>query len=132
MIGGALSTLAGLAGIIDPHAFPGTDAHSHQGARTRGWWHLIAGAVVFFVGFGVFAGSVHARTVGVIGATLCAVSALVWMPIYQGLEHPHRRRHIAVVWALTAHGQGHAEGGGDGQGAAAVSQHHGAAPVASG
>ena len=74
--------LAGLAALINPDSWTAVDSIFEQSAETWGWWHLIIGAIVFFAGFGVFSGNVLARTVGVIVATISAISAFVWMPVY--------------------------------------------------
>jgi len=105
ILGGSFAMLAGLATIINPGAFTATDTLFKQGADTWGWWHLIVGAVVLFSGFGVFSGNVLARTVGVIGATISAISAFVWMPIYPVWGILIVSADFAIIWALTAHGR---------------------------
>jgi len=105
ILGGSFAMLAGLATIINPGAFTATDTLFNQGADTWGWWHLIVGAVVLFSGFGVFSGNVLARTVGVIGATISAISAFVWMPIYPVWGILIVSADFAIIWALTAHGR---------------------------
>ena len=105
ILGGSFSMLAGLGGILNPDSFAASDTIIEQSADTWGWWHLIVGAVVLFSGFGVFTGNVLARTVGVIGATVSAISAFVWMPVYPVWGIIIISIDLAVIWALTAHGR---------------------------
>ena len=106
IIGGSFAMLAGLGGIINPDAFVVTKDNLFKlSTSSWGWWHLIVGAIVFFSGFGVFAGNVLARTVGVIAAIVSMVSAFVWMPIYPVWGITIIAIDLAVIWALTAHGR---------------------------
>ena len=115
IIGGSFAMLAGLAGIINSDAFVVTEDNLFKLSTTSwGWWHLIVGAIVFLSGFGVFAGNVLARTVGVIAAAILGamgaalvsmVSAFVWMPIYPIWGITIVAVDFAVIWALTAHGR---------------------------
>ena len=105
ILGGTFAMLAGLAALINPDFYTATDSVIEQSAETWGWWHLIVGAVIFFSGFGVFSGNVLARTVGVIAATVSAISAFVWMPIYPIWGITLITIDIAIIWALTAHGR---------------------------
>lgn len=105
ILAGSFAVIAGLAAIINPDQFTATDSLLEQSAETWGWWHLIVGAILFFAGFGVYAGNVLARTVGVIVATLSAISAFVWMPVYPIWGITVIAIDVAVIWALTAHGR---------------------------
>jgi hypothetical protein len=105
ILAGSFAMLAGLAEIINPDAYTAADTIFKASATTWGWWHLIVGAVLFFAGFGVFTGNVLARTVGVIVATVSAISAFVWLPIYPVWGIIIITMDFAVIWALTAHGR---------------------------
>jgi len=106
ILGGSFMMLAGLGGIINPDSYVVTKDNILKLSTTSwGWWHLILGAVVFFSGFGVFAGNVLARTVGVIAALISAISAFVWLPIYPVWGVIIIAMDFAVIWALTAHGR---------------------------
>jgi hypothetical protein len=106
ILGGSFMMLAGLGGIINPDAYVvGKDNILKLSTTSWGWWHLIVGAVVCFSGFGVFAGNVLARTVGVIAALISAISAFVWIPIYPVWGIIIIAMDFAVIWALTAHGR---------------------------
>lgn len=106
IIGGLFGMLAGIGGITNPDSFVATrDGIFKLSTSYWGWWHLIVGAIVFFAGFGVFAGNVLARTVGVIAAIVSMVSAFVWMPIYPVWGIIIIAIDFAVIWALTVHGR---------------------------
>jgi hypothetical protein len=105
IIGGSFGMLAGLAALINPDSWTAVDSIFEESAETWGWWHLIIGAIVFFAGFGVFSGNVLARTVGVIVATISAISAFVWMPVYPIWGICLIAIDVMVIWALTAHGR---------------------------
>ncbi len=105
ILGGSFGIIAGLAALINPESFPATDAIFQTSAESWGWWHLIIGTIVLLSGFGVFMGNVLARTVGVIAATISAISAFVWLPVYPVWGIILISMDFAIIWALTAHGR---------------------------
>ena len=105
IVGGSFQIIAGLAALINPDSFTAVDSIFEQTAESWGWWHLIVGAIVVLAGLGVFTGNVLARIVGVIGATVSAISAFVWLPIRPIWGILVIAVDIAVIWALTAHGR---------------------------
>ncbi len=102
---GSFQILGGLAVLINSDSFTAVDSIFEQNAESWGWWLLLVGAVVVLAGFGVFTGNVLARIVGVVGATLSAISAFVWLPIRPIWGILVIAVDIAVIWALTAHGR---------------------------
>jgi hypothetical protein len=82
---GFFHAIAGLAALFEDEFLAvvpavgteaGGDAYFLQfDATTWGWIHLILGIVVLLAGFGLFAGAVWARTVGVIVAVIAAIVA---------------------------------------------------------
>ncbi len=62
-------------------------------------------AVVLLAGIAVFSGNVLARTIGVIGATISALSSFVAIGLYPVWAICIIAVDIAVIWALTAHGR---------------------------
>lgn len=105
IVGGSFEILAGLAALINPDSFTGVDSILEQNAESWGWWHLLVGAVIVLAGFGVFTGNVLARIIGVIGATVSAIAAFAWLPIYPVWGILVIAVDIAVIWALTSHGR---------------------------
>jgi hypothetical protein len=105
ILGGSFAILAGLGMIINPDNFPNVDSVFEQSAEAWGWWKLIVGTVILISGFGVFTGNLLARIVGVIAATVSAISAFLWMPLYPVWAICVIAIDIAIIWALTAHGR---------------------------
>ena len=105
IVGGSFQIIAGLAALINPDSFTAVDSIFEQTAESWGWWHLIVGVIVVLAGLGVFTGNVLARIVGVIGATVSAIAAFVWLPIRPIWGILVIAVDIAVIWALTAHGR---------------------------
>jgi hypothetical protein len=64
---------------------------------------------VAIAGFGIFTGSVAARTVGVIIAGLSILWNFAWLPYYPIWSVILIAVAVAVIWALTAHGRELAE-----------------------
>lgn len=105
ILAGSFAILAGLALLINPDTYPVKDSLFQTSATTWGWWKLFIGTVVLLSGLGVFTGNVLARTVGVIAATLSAIGAFVFMPVYPVWAICLIAIDVAVIWALTAHGR---------------------------
>jgi hypothetical protein len=98
--------IAGLSAIIDDQFYTVTKNYVLKfDVTTWGWIHLILGILVLLAGFGVFAGAVWARTVGVILAILSAIAAFGWIPWYPVWGILIAIAAISVVWSLTVHGR---------------------------
>jgi len=72
---------------------------------TWGWLHLIGGLIALLTGFGLFTGSVLARTVAVIVAMVSAVASFMALPYYPWWSILIIVFDVLVIWALTAHGR---------------------------
>ena len=117
---GSFHIISGLAGIIENEFWSvapaiGTEASGDVyflqfDATTWGWIHLIAGVIVLLAGMALFKGSVWARTVGVILATISAIANFAFLPVYPFWSIMMITVNIFVVWALTAHGRDISEG----------------------
>ena len=66
--------------------------------------HLLVGLVILGAGFGVLAGNVLARTVGVILAVLSAVLNLAFIAAYPLWSTIVIAIDVIIIYALTAHG----------------------------
>ena len=98
--------IAGLVAIFSDDFYVVTPNYILEfSATTWGWIHLILGIVVGFAGFGLFRAAVWARTVGVIMAVLSGLIAFSWMPWYPIWGAIFIAVSVAVIWALTAHGE---------------------------
>ena len=72
---------------------------------TWGWLHLLGGIVVLLAGFGLFTGSVLARTVAVIVAMISIILSFLWLPYYPWWSVLIIAFDFVVIWALTFHGR---------------------------
>jgi len=103
---GFFHAIQGLAAIIKDQFFVITPNYVFEfDVTTWGWIHLIFGLLVFFAGFGLFAGAVWARTVGVTLAVLSAIANFAWLPYQPGWAILIIALDVAVIWALTVHGR---------------------------
>jgi hypothetical protein len=103
---GILHIINGLVAIFDDEFFVvGKEYIFKFDVTTWGWIHLILGIVVLLAGFGLFAGRVWARTVGVIIAVVASIAGFAWIPYYPGWGIVLIAISIGVIWALTAHGR---------------------------
>jgi hypothetical protein len=70
-----------------------------------GWIHLLVGLVLMAAGFGVMAGNVVARAVGVVIALISAVLNLAFIAAYPLWSTIVIAIDVVVIYALTAHGR---------------------------
>lgn len=68
-----------------------------------GWIHLIIGIVVLIAGFSVMHGSMWARIVGILIATLSAIANLAYMNVYPVWSIIMIVIDVLVIYALTVH-----------------------------
>jgi|SRR5687767_9658119 len=103
---GLFHMIAGFVAVIDDEFYVATQKYILQfDASTWGWIHLVLGGLVLLAGFGLFTGSVFARTVGTILAVISAVAAFAWLPYYPVWAIVIIAVAIFVIWALTVHGR---------------------------
>ncbi len=103
---GALGFLAGLA-MVTKSAFFHFPAGYYYNWTTHGWgWtQLIIGAVVFAAGVCVMLGMVWARMVGVVLATLSAISSFLVLPFYPIWSIVLVAVDVFIIWALVSRGR---------------------------
>jgi hypothetical protein len=70
-----------------------------------GWTHMIAGAVVFAAGLGLFAGQMWARVVGVVLAVASALLNFAFIAAYPFWSTIVIAMDVFVIYALTVHGR---------------------------
>ena len=98
--------ITGLVAVTEPSFYVATaDWVFKFDPTTWGWIHLLTGIVLIFAGYGVFNGSVWARTVGVIVALVAAVAAFAWLPWHPVWGVIHATMAVAIIWSLTVHGR---------------------------
>ena len=98
--------IAGLVAIIEDTFFVVTEDYIFKfDVAAWGWIHLILAVVVIAAAFGLFAAATWARVVGVIMAVLAGLVAFAWVPYYPIWGILFIVASVAVIWALTAHGE---------------------------
>jgi hypothetical protein len=78
LIAGALNVIYGIAAISEAHFF--TDAGTHfvfSSLNTWGWITVILGVIELTGGFSLLSGNAYGRVIGIIGASLGAIGALL-------------------------------------------------------
>lgn len=105
---GVFQAVAGIGAILEDKVYVvGQDYVFSFDATTWGWIHLLLGILLGFAGFGVFAGQLWARTVGVLLAGLSAIANFVFL---FGWNSPFWSLliiilDVMIIWALTVHGK---------------------------
>lgn len=98
--------IAGLVAILDDDFYVvGREYIFQFDATTWGWIHFLVGVLVLAAGAGLFTGSVWARSVGVVMASVAMLVAFAWLPWYPVWALLLIAVSVAVIWALTAHGR---------------------------
>ena len=103
---GIFHAIAGFAEIVNSDSFVVTQDYVFKfNTAAWGWIHLIGGIIVVFAGFGVFRGTVWARTVGVIIAMFSAILNFAWMLYVPFWSILMIIVDVSIIWALTMHGR---------------------------
>ena len=69
-----------------------------------GWIHIIGGLVVLLAGIGLFTGNLVARAVAIVLAGISIIVNFAWLPYYPVWSIVMIALAVAVIWALTTHG----------------------------
>lgn len=106
MIAGFNQVMMGLIAVINDTFYVKGEEYLFQfDVTTWGWIHMLLGAVLALAGFGLFAGAVWARTIGVIVASVSVVANFLWLPYYPIWSLVLIALAVFVIWALTVHGR---------------------------
>jgi hypothetical protein len=101
---GAFQFFEGLAAIIkDQFYVIGPNYAYNLDVTAWGWIHLIWGVIVAGAGFGVLAGKLWARLVGIVVATLAAIAQFFYIPYYPIWAVLIIALCIACIWALSVY-----------------------------
>jgi hypothetical protein len=100
---GVLQFIEGLVAVIDGDKFlVKTPNYLFTfNATTWGWIHLALGVLVAVGGFFIFSGSIVARSVGVVLASLSAIVNFLWLPYYPIWSIVIIAIDMLVIWGLT-------------------------------
>jgi hypothetical protein len=103
---GAFQFFEGLAAIIkDQFYVVGPNYVYDLDVTAYGWIHLIWGSIVAAAGFGVLAGKLWARLVGIVVASLSAIAQFFYIPYYPLWAVLIIALDVAVIWALCVYGR---------------------------
>ena len=110
IIVGVLDFFAGLVALVNDEFYVvGREWVFQFDVTTWGVIQIIIGIVLGLTGIGLFTGNMAARIVAVIVAGLAAIANFAWLPYYPVWAIIVISICVAVIWALTAHGDDLAE-----------------------
>ena len=103
---GVFHMFMGLIALIRNTAvtFPTTGLTVQVTYTQWGWLQLIAGALVFLVGLGLFTGRMWARTAGVVLVSVSALINFAWANIYPFWSLTLLALDFFIIYAIIAHG----------------------------
>ncbi len=77
LIAGTLNIIYGFGAIGNAHFFTSSTSYVFANLHTWGWITVILGVIQLTAGFSLFAGNAYGRVIGIIGAALGALEALL-------------------------------------------------------
>jgi hypothetical protein len=77
LIAGTLNIIYGIGALDDANIFVNDKRYIFTNLNTMGWTLIVLGLIQLTGGFSLFAGNTYGRVIGVIGATLGAIGALL-------------------------------------------------------
>jgi hypothetical protein len=106
MLGG-FEAIEGLVAIFDPgyYLVTRTGLVVEVDYTTWGWTHLVIGGLALIAGFGVLAGQMWARVVGIVIAVLSALANVGFIAAYPVWATIVIATDVIVVYALAVHGK---------------------------
>ncbi|MFJ4768912.1 hypothetical protein ACIP88_07345 [Streptomyces uncialis] len=101
MVSGVLSVLNGIAALAKDDVYARVGDYVFEfNLTTWGWIHIVLGALVAIVGYGILKGADWARAVGVGLAALSVVLNFIWLPYLPLWALVSIAIGIFVIWAL--------------------------------
>jgi len=77
LIAGTLNILYGIGALDDANIFVNEKRYILDDLNTLGWVLIVLGLIQLTGGFSLMAGNVYGRLIGLVGATLAAIGALL-------------------------------------------------------
>ena len=108
-VAGALNVVDGVAAITDSKFYGRRVEYIVGDLHTWGWVHLVLGALLICVVFGLWAGAPWARWVGIGLAAINAVTRLLFLPAYPLLSLALFAIDLLVIYGLAVYGGTRAE-----------------------
>jgi hypothetical protein len=110
IVNGVLGVLQGITGIAKNHVYVHTANYVYRFNLTSwGWIHLVIGALLALVGFGVLSGQAWARWVGVGLAGISLIAQFLFLPYYPLWSLVAIAIDVFVIWALATPRSRHGE-----------------------
>lgn len=101
---GVLNVIYGIAAIDKASFFVEQERFIVSNLQTWGWVTLILGLVQLFAAFSIWRGGIFGPIVGIFGASLSAIAALMSMPGYPFWSLAIFAVDVLVIYGLVAHG----------------------------
>jgi hypothetical protein len=107
IVEGAFHIIDGLVALFEKGYYVVTSNRLalHVNYTAWGWAHLIIGALFVLVGFGVLAGQLWARVVGIVLAVISAIVSLAFIAAYPVWGVILIAVDIVIIYALAMHGR---------------------------
>lgn len=97
---GGFTFIDGLIALFNSAYYGNTHPLLFGNYQSWGWWNLIVGAVVVLAGLSLFTGSLWARIVGIVLASLSALSQLIFIAVFPLWAIAVIAIDVVVIYAL--------------------------------
>jgi hypothetical protein len=104
VLAGILNVIWGIAAIDNANFFVEDDRYIFSDLNTWGWIILIIGVIQLLAAFSIWAGGQFGRWIGIIGASLSAIGALLSIPGYPFWSLAVFGIDLLIIYGLSAYG----------------------------
>lgn len=104
MLAAVLNIIWGIAAIDSANFFVEDDRFIISDLNTWGWVILFIGAIQLFAAFSIWSGGQFGRWIGILGASLSAVGALLSIPGYPFWSLAVFGIDLLIIYGLTVYG----------------------------
>ncbi|MGE5636482.1 MAG: hypothetical protein ACM3UV_06035 [Nocardioidaceae bacterium] len=104
LIAGVLNVIWGIAAIDNANFFLEDTRYVFEDLNTMGWIILIIGIIQLIAAFSIWAGGEFGRWIGIIGASLSAIGALLSIPGFPLWSVSIFAIDILIIYGLVAYG----------------------------
>jgi hypothetical protein len=104
LVAGTLNVIWGIAAIDGANFFVEDQRYIFEDLNTMGWCILIIGVIQLIAAFSIWAGGEFGRWIGIIGASLSAIGALLSIPGFPLWSVCVFGLNILILYGLAAYG----------------------------
>jgi hypothetical protein len=104
LLAGILNTIWGIAAIDKASFFVEDERYIIEDLSTMGWVILVIGIIQLFAAFSIWSGGQFGRWIGMIGASLSAVGALLSIPGFPLWSIAVFGLDLLIIYGLAAYG----------------------------